>query len=208
MDSKKKLVATAANLIHTKGFNNTSVQDILDDAVVARSNFYYHFDSKEQLGFEVLARRMRWWYAYVIEPSLDRLELSPQERIDVLLDRICSIGTSEMGGLGCPFGNLAQEMSCTHESFRQALSDFFSSIVHRLEDCFEEGKSGGVFLQTLPSRELAEFAVAQIQGSFLLRKTHKNPRLFENNIALLRQMLSHMAMNSVQSPPSEETRTA
>ena len=71
MDAKKRLLSTAANLIHSKGFNSTSVQDILDETAVARSNFYYHFDSKEQLAFEVLGRNMRWWYSYVLEPSLD-----------------------------------------------------------------------------------------------------------------------------------------
>jgi TetR/AcrR family transcriptional repressor of nem operon len=192
MNAKKKLLSTATNLIHSKGFNNTSVQDILDETAVARSNFYYHFDSKEQLAFEVLGRNMRWWYSYVLEPSLDNKELSPMKRINVLLDRVCSIGTSEMGEMGCPFGNLAQELSCTNESFRESLSEFFASIAHRLEECFEEGKEAGMFRRTLRSRELAEFAIAQIQGAFLLRKTHKNPRVFEDNIDVLRQMLNLM----------------
>jgi TetR/AcrR family transcriptional repressor of nem operon len=189
MDAKKKLLSTAANLIHSKGFNSTSVQDILDDATVARSNFYYHFDSKEQLGFEVLARRMRWWYSAVIEPSLDNKELPPMKRLNVLLDKVCSIGASEMGELGCPFGNLAQELSCTNEAFRESLSEFFSSIAHRLEECLDEGKAAGTFRPTLRSHELAEFAIAQIQGAFLLRKTHKDPRVFEDNIDILRQVL-------------------
>lgn len=192
MDSKKKLLASAVNLIHSKGFNDTSVQDILDDASVARSNFYYHFDSKEQLGFEVLGRRMRWWYSYVIEASLDNKELPPMMRINLLLDKVSSIGASEMGELGCPFGNLAQELSCTHESFRQNLSDFFAGVASRLEECFEEGKATGIFRQTLPSKELAVFAIAQIQGAFLLRKTHKNPEIFEDNIDILRQMINLM----------------
>ncbi|UCD58712.1 MAG: TetR family transcriptional regulator C-terminal domain-containing protein [Candidatus Hydrogenedentota bacterium] len=86
-------------------------------------------------------------------------------------------------------GNLAQEMSCIHESFRQGLSEFFSSVVDRLEACFEEGKRAGHFRETLPSGRLAEFALAQIQGSFLLRKTHKDPKLMENNVEMLRQMV-------------------
>ena len=70
MGAKEKIVAEASQLIHTKGFNNTSVQDILDAASVTKSNFYYHFDSKEQLGFDVLGGRMRWFNELIIEPSL------------------------------------------------------------------------------------------------------------------------------------------
>ena len=193
MDAKKKLVSTAANLIHHKGFNNTSVQDILDASSVCRSNFYYHFDTKEQLGFEVLARRMRWWYGYVVGPSLDNPELSPKERINILLDKVVSIGTSEAGAMGCPFGNLAQELSFIHESFREPLSEFFGSIAHRLEECIDEGKKNGIFKNTLSSRQIAEFAVAQIQGSFLLRKTHKDPGIMERNIEMLRLMIEGLS---------------
>jgi len=193
MDAKKKLVATAANLIHNKGFNNTSVQDILNGSSVCRSNFYYHFDTKEQLGFEVLARRMRWWYSYVVRPSLDNLELSPAERIDAMLDKMVLIGTSEEGAMGCPFGNLAQELSYIHEPFRETLSEFFGGIVHRLEECIDEGKKKGIFKDTLPSRQIAEFAIAQIQGSFLLRKTHKDPGIMERNIEMLRLMIEGLS---------------
>jgi TetR/AcrR family transcriptional repressor of nem operon len=189
MEARKKLISAAAKLFHEKGYNNTGVQDILNASSVFRNNFYYHFDTKEQLGFEVLGRKMRWWYGYVITASLDHHELRPAERVDVLLDRVLSIGCSKEGELGCPFGNLAQEMSSIHEPFREALSDFFRNIAGRLEQCFEEGKKTGDFSKDLPSREIAEFSIAVIQGSFLLRKTHRDPQVMGRSIGTLRQML-------------------
>ena len=189
MNSKQKLLLEAAKLIHTKGFNNTSIQDILDAASVTKSNFYYHFDSKEQLGFEVLERRIRFFYGLVIEPSLDNRELSPMERVNAFLDRALALGSAPEGELGCPFGNLAQEMSSIHEPLRQTLSMFFNAGTARLEECFEEGKKTGDFKETLPSKQLAEFVLGQIQGSFLLRKTHRDVRVMESNIELLRRFL-------------------
>ncbi len=189
MNAKRKLVSATAKLVHAKGFQSTSVQDILDESAVCRSNFYYHFDSKEQIGFEVLTRRMRWWYGYVVTPSLDNEALDPAARVDSMLDKILSIGTSPDGAKGCPFGNLAQEMSCIHEGFREALSEFFQNIAHRLEECLEEGKKRGSFKEELRSKQLAEFAVAQIQGSFLLRKTHDDPEVMRRNIEMLRQIM-------------------
>ena len=55
--------------------------------------------------------------------------------------------------------------------------------------CFEEGKQAGIFRQELPSRHIAEFVLAQIQGAFLLRKTHKEPEVLENNFEVLRGVL-------------------
>jgi TetR/AcrR family transcriptional repressor of nem operon len=191
MNSKQRILTETAKLIHINGLNNTSIQDILDAADVTKSNFYYHFQSKEQLAFEVLARRMRNFYAAVIEPSLDNSALSPLERVNAFLDRILALGVSREGELGCPFGNLAQEMSAIHEPLREQLSSFFHAGAERLESCFEEGKKGGVFKESLPSHQLAEFVLAQIQGAFLLRKTHKDPDIVERNIEMLRQMVTN-----------------
>ena len=53
---KEQIVTTSLNLLHSKGFNATSVQDITDAAGVPKGSFYNHFSSKEALGLEVLQR--------------------------------------------------------------------------------------------------------------------------------------------------------
>lgn len=189
MGAKQKILNEASKLIHTKGFNNTSIQDILDATSVTKSNFYYHFDSKEHLGFEVLNARMQWFYAHAIQPALDNPTLNPLQRIHAFLDQIRALGMSPLGELGCPFGNLAQEMSAIHEPLRQALSAFFRAGANQLEQCFEEGKQAGIFQEQLSSSRLAEFVLAQVQGTFLLRKTHKDPQIVERNIAMLRHLI-------------------
>ena len=191
MSSKQRILDTAADLIHTRGFHHTSIQDILQAASVTKSNFYYHFDSKEQLAFEVLGERMRQFYAIAIGPSLENPDLDPARRIEVFLDNMLAIGCSEFGELGCPFGNLAQEISSIHEPLRESLSLFFEACAETMERCFEEGKQAGIFRQELPSRQTADFVLAQIQGSFLLRKTHKEPGVLRNNLEVLRGLLKH-----------------
>ncbi len=189
MNSKQRILTEAANLIHTKGFNNTSIQDILDASSVTKSNFYYHFKSKEALGFEVLAQRFRFFYAFAIEPSLGNKELRATQRVNAFLDKVLGLGALPEGELGCPFGNLAQEMSAIDEPLRQSLSAFFRDGAQGLEKCFEEGKERGDFKKDLPSNQLAEFMLAQIQGSFLLRKTHKDFHVMETNIEMLRTVV-------------------
>lgn len=189
MTSREKILQKASELIHTKGYNHTSIQDILQAASVTRSNFYYHFESKEQLVFEMLGQRMREFYEMIIRPSLHASDLDPLQRLHALLDRLLELGRSSLGELGCPFGNLAQEMSPIHEPLRQPLSAMFNALSEALEQCLEEGKEAGLFQQSLPSGQLADFALAQIQGAFLLRKTHKDPEIFQRNVEMLRQVI-------------------
>lgn len=186
MSAKEKILFQASKLIHSKGFNNTSVQDILDASSVTKSNFYYHFESKEKLGFDVLEQRLEWFRSFVVAPSLMNTEISPAERIDAFLDRMLELGRLREGELGCPFGNLAQEMSTIHEPLRQALSEFFSLGAAKLAECFEEGKEIGEFRDDLQSKEMGEFVLAQIQGAFLLRKTHRDIEVLERNFDTLR----------------------
>jgi TetR/AcrR family transcriptional repressor of nem operon len=189
MDSRQKILTEASELIHTKGFNHTSIQDILEAATVTKSNFYYHFESKEQLAFEVLGQRMRHFYSIVIEPSLGNTSLNPLRKVEVFFDKMLALGQSPAGELGCPFGNLAQEISSLHEPLRQSLSMFFRVCTEALEQCFEQGKKARVFKKGIPSKQLAEFVIAQIQGSFLLRKTHKDPKFIKGNIEMLRNVI-------------------
>ena len=191
MSSREKILDSAAELIHTRGFHHTSIQDILDAAAVTKSNFYYHFETKEHLAFEVLGERMRQFYAIAIGPSMENPDLDPRQRIEVFLDKVKAIGCSDMGELGCPFGNLAQEISSIHEPLRESLSLFFSACAETMESCLEEGKEAGIFKQDLPSGQIAEFVLAQVQGAFLLRKTHRDPGVIDSNFQVLRGLLEH-----------------
>jgi TetR/AcrR family transcriptional regulator, transcriptional repressor for nem operon len=190
MKSREKILSSAADLIHTRGFNHTSIQDILAASGVTKSNLYYHFESKERLGFEVLALRMRQFYAVAIEPSLVNKDLDPARRVETFLDRVLAIGVSPIGELGCPFGNLAQEISSLNEPLRASLSALFRTCTEALEECFEEGKRDGAFKPAMPSREVSEFVLAQIQGAFLLRKAHKDPQVMKSNVDMLRRFLA------------------
>ena len=41
-----ELLAASEKLFYTKGYENTSVQDILDAVGFSKGGFYHHFDSK------------------------------------------------------------------------------------------------------------------------------------------------------------------
>lgn len=53
-ERKKGLVKKAYELFITKGYENTSVDDIIASAGIAKGTYYYHFESKEQILEEVV----------------------------------------------------------------------------------------------------------------------------------------------------------
>ncbi len=51
---KKELIKIAYELFITKGYENTSVDEIIEKAGIAKGTYYYHFESKEQMLEEVI----------------------------------------------------------------------------------------------------------------------------------------------------------
>lgn len=51
---KQELIQTAYQLFITKGYENTTIDEIIEKANVAKGTYYYHFENKEQILEEVV----------------------------------------------------------------------------------------------------------------------------------------------------------
>lgn len=56
-ERKNEILDVAEKLFGTKGFDNTSTSDILDEIGIARGTLYYHFKSKEEI-LDAMINRM------------------------------------------------------------------------------------------------------------------------------------------------------
>lgn len=53
-ERKQELLKIAYNMFLTKGYDNTSVDDIINEAQIAKGTYYYYFESKEATLEEVI----------------------------------------------------------------------------------------------------------------------------------------------------------
>lgn len=84
--SRARIVDTAEKMFWEKGYEETSVQDILDELNMSKGGFYHHFTSKEELLGEVSEKRLRDRIAEETK-LLDALSVKDAlNRILVLLD--------------------------------------------------------------------------------------------------------------------------
>lgn len=51
---KQELLQIAYRMFISRGYDNTSVEDIIEEAGIAKGTYYYHFESKEQTLEEVI----------------------------------------------------------------------------------------------------------------------------------------------------------
>src|SRR5919106_4195752 len=66
--TRELVIEAATHLIHLKGYQNTSIDDVLSASGVGKGNFYHYFKSKEDLGFAILDRVAEAFVERALEP--------------------------------------------------------------------------------------------------------------------------------------------
>ena len=187
--SKRKIIDSAQVLFHRQGFQQTSLDDITRESGVTRSNLYYHFNSKEELGLEALRDRIKHYEAEVLDPTLRNASLPPTERLSEFYRRVAAYHRSQVPPAGCPFGNLAVEMSGTNDNFREVLSSFFDMWEDSLEICIRQGIESGEFRRDYPPRLMAQMILSHLEGMVLMVKTHRTMEPLDSGSAMIMSLL-------------------
>src|SRR5689334_3217891 len=117
--TRQKLLERAFEEIHRNGFRAASLDSILADAGVTKGALYHHFDNKAELGYAVVEEVVRPWMEQMWKPVMDAAD-PIDAAIRAVRERLKE--RSEIAlTLGCPFNNLAQEMSPVDAGFRERL---------------------------------------------------------------------------------------
>ena len=172
--SKEKVIDSAQKLFHLNGFQNTSIDDILKSTGVTKSNLYYHFKSKEDLGLLILEKRIRDYERKFFSDTLEDYSLSPERRLKKYYKKVTAYHEDLKCKNGCPFGNLALEMSDSNEKFRSRLSEFFSHWQKIIEKCIKDGIKLGEFRSDISPRIISQLILSHLEGAILLAKTQRS----------------------------------
>ena len=183
MGSRAKILQEARDLFYKNGYLATSVDDIIAAADVSKSNFYYHFKSKEDLGIAVLDSRCKE-FETLLAGSLCNSLMPPRLRLKTFVEMLSGASESHGPG-GCPFGNLVAEMSDHSERFRKQLSTLFCGLATVISDVIAEGQIRGEIRGDITPRDAATLLVQALQGAHLLLKCHKSRETYEFGMDLL-----------------------
>lgn len=97
---KDKILKTASKLFYTQGYNSTGINQIIDEAEIAKASLYYHFKSKNELFYTYLEETNKNWFAE-LDKYLEKND-DPKDKILGLFDfRIERQVKSDFKG--CPF---------------------------------------------------------------------------------------------------------
>ena len=186
MSKKQEIISIAKNIIHCKGYQATSISDILHAANIGKGQFYHYFSSKYDLGLAVMENLIEEWDNQLISNIL-QLSEDPKLKINKMLDWIITYHAGKEEKSGCPIGNLTIEMSEHDDTFRSKLEHFFKRWIVSIEKILEEMVKQNQLHSTVDVRKSAEAIVAMIEGGILLMKSQQDIRILTNVIDVIRQ---------------------
>jgi TetR/AcrR family transcriptional regulator, transcriptional repressor for nem operon len=175
--ARARLIDSASRLIHASTYAAASVDNVCADAGVRKGSFYYFFPTKRDLVLAAIDDRWERAQTTILEPAF-AADVEPLERIVRFFHRAAEHQRGEVV-LGCPFGNLAIEVSTQDEAIRDRVRVVLDGHRHYFEDALcEASASGSIPVGDIPQQAMA--LLAYFQGAMLLAKTHNDPRIIHN----------------------------
>lgn len=129
-ETRQEMLAVAERLFCTKGYEATSVQDILSVLHISKGGFYHHFNSKEEV-LNTLCRMRAERAGERADGLLENVK-APMERLNILLHGFMPLRREEL-----PFINMLLPLLRTPEGrtmglcYQEALKDVFLPLLAR-----------------------------------------------------------------------------
>ncbi len=184
---------TAMRLFGEKGYESTSVADILRAANANSGSLYHFFPTKQDLLIEVLKRYRDGIGPMLLEPAWAGIA-DPIEKVFALLARYRRALAGSDCAYGCPIGNLALEIHEPDPPVRDLLAVNFNGWVAAIETCYAE--AGDRLPQGLDRRALATFTLTTMEGGVMQSRTHRNLAAFDRSVAMLRDYVTRLEQSA------------
>jgi len=143
---KERIVTVATDLFHKQGYGSTGINQIIEEAQVAKASLYYHFKTKEDLCVAYLEKRhVDWCNAH------NQFIIDKEDKVLATFDLL--IHDNEINNYrGCSFINLVSEIPTEQSQilrriqkhkkylllfFQQQLIDFDEDLAFTIYSLFE-----------------------------------------------------------------------
>lgn len=182
IDTRDRLLQAAASLMWERSFQTAGVDELCERAAVTKGSFYHFFPAKSDLAIAAIEHSWETAKTVFFEPIFS-VGTAGLEQIQRLVQQIYAYQTQtaleEGAWLGCPFGNLGQEMARQDERIRATVQIIFDAHCRYLEKAIALAEKKGEIPPGNTQRR-ARNVFALLEGALLLAKVENDPNIFRN----------------------------
>lgn len=183
-DKRVRLVKAAKSLLLKKGYNETTLADIAQEADVPLGNVYYYFKTKEAIGQAVIKQHLQDLDACFV--NWNQLT-DPKERLSALTNSGLQ-PLEDTVNWGCAIGSLCQELCKSDTHLSEAAAALMNKLVGWVCAQFKEmGKD------ETEAQMLAVKLISYVQGMSLLSNTFKDANIAKKQNSAVAELIEEVA---------------
>lgn len=193
-DTREKIVHAAMELFAVKGYNSTSIADLLSRTQANSGSLYHYFPGKQ----DVLVAVLEYYRHNIDEMLLNHIWREgddPIDKIFALLNAYRTLLLESECTYGCPIGSIALELHEPDLKVRELLAANFTVWTDAVAGCLKEAADH------LPvdtdHRALAEHVLTTMEGAVMQARTYRDIGYFDRSIGQLRAHF-HMLTGSAR----------
>ncbi len=171
------ILQKAFELIYTKGYQTTSIDDILATTKVTKGAFYYHFKNKDEMGLAVINELMKPALAGGFIQPLQKYD-NPLEGIYHLMHNLLLKNDFLRVEYGCPAANFTQEMTPWNKDFSEILNALTQQWMELMAAAIEQGKQKGYVRKNVNAKQVTLFIMSGYWGIRNFGKLENSSKIY------------------------------
>lgn len=185
---ENEVLQKAMHLFWLKGYNATSMQDLVDELGISRSSLYDTFGDKHSL----FMRALENYQAANTEQmkALTQNAATTKQAISTILTNIVNELTADKEHKGCFLVNASIEMAPGDEEVGKMLCNNDRQMEDLFYDTLKNGQQKGEITRAQDARLLAKFIINNIKGLRVAAKSTPDNRVFNDIISLTLSVLA------------------
>ncbi len=197
-NTRDRIILAGLRLFAAKGYQSTSIVDLLQEADAHSGSFYHFFPTKQDLLLAVLKTYRDGIEPMLLAPAWDGI-LDPIAKVFALLAVYRRALENSGCTYGCPIGSLALELHEPDPPVRELLSVNFSGWVSHIRACLDAARSR--LPRSVNTEQLATFVLTTMEGGVMQARTHRSLSAFDASVASLHDYFDRLEATAREESP-------
>jgi AcrR family transcriptional regulator len=187
--TREKILDIAKSAVLAKGFGATSIDEIIAEAGLTKSGFFYHFRDKNELA-RALVRRFRDQVEAALEDTFGRageLTDDPLQRFLIGLKLFAELVAEEhRDGSGCIIASICYQERLFDREVMTSIRDFSQSWRQRFHEYLSDISKQYDLALGVDLNDLSDMLACVIDGAIIMARVNNDHRFIERQVLAYR----------------------
>ena len=176
--TKQRIVFEAATLFNQKGYEGTSMKDIMEATGMSKGALYGHFKDKEEIAVAAFQRAVNTVLVEVGQRTRDKESVLDKFREVIFFYKERILNPPVEGG--CPIQNSSVDADESRPLLRQEVIKSMDAWQERIVRTLQKGMARGEVRIDVDAREFSINFICTLEGGIMMAQLYKDVSYFDS----------------------------